>query len=314
MGISYFTKQKLGEGTYAVIYLAEEYHTESKNICIVKSPPLNTEPIRKVAIKKIKKNTRSNGIEVSAIREIKVLKRISHDNLIKMYEVFADNGSIHLVLEYLEGTLEDIIKNSSVIIMPGDIKAWMKMILQGLGALHDKWILHRDMKPNNILVGSNGGIKIADMGLSREISQDEMSCQAITRWYRPPEMLLGAKRYSFGADMWGVGCIMAELFLRVPFLAGDDDFKQLEIIFRAFGTPTKEEWCDMTDLPNFINYPWYPKTPLKGYFTAAGPDAINLLEQFFVYNPLKRITCWKAMQHEYFKNKPEPTRLEKLPK
>ena len=64
----------------------------------------------------------------------------------------------------------------------------------------------------------------------------------ICRWYRPPELLFGSRYYGSGVDIWSVGCIFAELMLRIPYLPGESDMDQLKTIFRALGTPTEEEW------------------------------------------------------------------------
>ncbi len=103
----------------------------------------------------------------------------------------------------------------------------------------------QDMKPNNLLIAADGTLKIADFGLAREYADDpssRMTCQVVTRWYRPPELLMGARSYSTGVDNWAAGCIFAELMLRVPYMAGESDMDQLRIIFQALGTPTEAEW------------------------------------------------------------------------
>lgn len=100
------------------------------------------------------------------------------------------------------------------------------------------------MKPNNLLIASDGTLKIADFGLAREYGDpsDRMTTQVVTRWYRPPELFFGARSYSTGVDNWAAGCIFAELMLRVPYMAGESDFEQLRVIFQALGTPTEQDW------------------------------------------------------------------------
>lgn len=108
------------------------------------------------------------------------------------------------------------------------------------------------MKPNNLLIAADGELKLADFGLARTYGEPtgNMSPQVVTRWYRAPELLFGARDYSYGVDMWAVGCIFAELMLRVPYMAGETDIEQLQTIFRALGSPTDKEWpvglCEMT--------------------------------------------------------------------
>jgi cyclin-dependent kinase 7 len=305
---TYIKKKRLGEGTYAVIYLA--YRTERRDDPIVgEGTPLSKVP---VAMKRIKFTKYSRGHEISAIREIKALKRIESEFVVKLLDVFIHEKAIHLILEYVDTNLEEVIKNSERIIMPGDIKAWMLMILRGLYECHRLFIVHRDIKPNNILIALDGTAKLADFGLTRKI-ENEMTPQAVTRWYRAPEILLGAKSYGLPVDMWAVGCVFAELFLRIPLFAGDTDIQQLDLIFKALGTPTEKEWPGMTTLPNFLHFQQYNRYPLSMLFTAATADAIDLLEKLLSYDPRRRIGCLDALKHGYFKSAPSPTPRGNLP-
>ncbi|EPR80059.1 Protein kinase [Spraguea lophii 42_110] len=303
MSSFYIRRSKIGEGAYAVIYKSEEYEGESDSK-IVKETILPMK--RVVAIKKIK--NRTAGIDGSAIREIKALRAINDKYVIRIHDVFFHNDSLNIVLEHVRCSLESIIKNKNIIFMPSDIKAWMYMIVRGVFAMHKKFFIHRDIKPSNILIDSQGVIKIADLGLARSIGLDHFTPTVATRWYRSPELLFGSNLYGFCVDIWSIGCIFAELFLRVPYLPGNDDINQLDTIFRALGTPTEKEWPQMKMLPDYIELPNYPKTPLNALFTGASKDALDLMGKMFIYNPPMRITTKNILQHEYFKNSPKPTR------
>ncbi|KAK9761447.1 TFIIH complex serine/threonine-protein kinase subunit kin28 [Basidiobolus ranarum] len=295
----YLKDKKVGEGTYAVVYQG-----------------IQTDTGRKIAIKKIKVREFKDGLDMSAIREVKALQELRHPNVIELVDVFSHKGNLNLVLEFLDSDLEMIIKDKSLVFMPADIKSWMMMMLRGLDHCHRNWVLHRDLKPNNLLVGGDGQLKLADFGLAREFGDANslLTSQVVTRWYRAPELLFGAKQYGHGVDIWAVGCIFAELMLRTPYLPGDTDVDQLNTIFRALGTPTEEEWPNMTELPDYIPFKQYPKTPLKSLFTAAGADALDLMEKMLVYDPSKRISARQALLHPYFQSKPRPTQPQKLPK
>lgn len=171
------------------------------------------------------------------------------------------------------------------------------------------------MKPNNLLLTSGGILKIADFGLARDWGDpgNQMTSQVVTRWYRSPELLFGAKEYSFAVDIWAVGCIFAELMLRTPYVAGDSDMDQLTKIFHALGTPSDIDWPGMSSLPDFIQFKTFPKVPLRQYFTAAGTDALSLLEQMLVFDPSRRWTAEECLGHSYFRNTPLATAPEKLP-
>jgi cyclin-dependent kinase 7 len=306
----YFKCRKLGEGTYATIFLAKEIESENSSQKLVKSEPSAFSNF--VAIKKIKKTEYSQGQEISAIREIKALKNIKSEFVIDMKDIFIHKNAIHLVLEYIEFDLEAILKNKSIVIMPGDIKAWMHMLLRGLLECHNNLFIHRDIKPNNLLIKSDGTLKLADFGLTRVID-NKMTVQAITRWYRPLEMLLGASSYSYSADMWGVGAVFAEMFLRVPFFAADNDFQQIDMIFKALGTPSEKDWPLIKELPGWFEFKKTAGVSFEVLFSAASPDAIDLMKKLLTFDPTKRISCLNALKHEYFSTKPFATPLGKIP-
>jgi cyclin-dependent kinase 7 len=138
---------------------------------------------------------------------------------------------------------------------------------------------------------------------------------AITLWYKPPELLLGAYEYSAAADMWSVGCIFAELLLRRPFLQGMNDISQLDVIFTVFGTPTESSWPDHKVLPlpaRGLVWDSCPPLPFDDFFTAAPRDAISLLRSMLVLDPNNRLSASEALSHPYFTNDPPPTPKEKI--
>ncbi|KAH9975994.1 CMGC/CDK/CDK7 protein kinase [Lactifluus volemus] len=291
--------QKVGEGTYAVVYRGRELATG-----------------RKIAIKKIKVGQFKDGLDMSAVREVKYLRELHHPNVIELLDVFSSKTNLNLVLEFLDTDLEMIIKDRSLVFLPADIKSWMAMTFRGLEFCHRNFILHRDLKPNNLLIASDGQLKLADFGLARDAADPgyKMTCQVITRWYRPPELLFGCRYYSTTVDVWSVGCIFAELMLRTPYLPGESDMDQLKTIFRALGTPTEEEWPGHTKLPDYVSVGQFPRTPLRDLFTAASADTLNLLSKCIVYEPRKRISARDALNHPYFFALPYPTHPSKLPK
>lgn len=310
MESSYIRKKKIGEGTYATIFLCDEYlHNDTTKEKMIKEPTGLFKGV--VAIKRIKVTRDMEGIHLSAVREIKSLKLIKHDFLISMCDVFQFDGSIHLVLEYCPNTLEDILKNREIIIMPNDIKAWLVMILKGLNEIHSNFMVHRDIKPNNILITHDGILKLADFGLCRAVSNQKMTAQAITRWYRPPELLLGCNNYSFHVDLWSVGCVMAEMFIRIPLFAAETDLKQLDLIFKALGTPEDSYFEEVSkDLP--ITFQKYPKSDYERLFAAGGNDCIDLINKLISYKPTLRPSPIECLKHSFFQSKPLPTPFKSL--
>lgn len=207
-----------------------------------------------------------------------------------------------MVIEYCITDLENVIQDRSIILTPAEVKSCMKMILEGIAACHDRWVLHRDLKPNNILVGADGNLKIADFGLARLHASPKarLTHQVITRWYRPPELLYSAMTYGPAVDVWSIGCIFAELMLRMPYLPGNSDMDQLAKIFQARGTPSKEDWPDCEHLPAYIEFTETPAPDHRHLFTASSPASLRLLSEMMHLNPAKRISAKDALSHEYF--------------
>ncbi|XP_028740670.1 cyclin-dependent kinase 7 isoform X1 [Peromyscus leucopus] len=257
-----------------------------------------------------------DGINRTALREIKLLQELSHPNIIGLLDAFGHKSNISLVFDFMETDLEVIIKDNSLVLTPSHIKAYMLMTLQGLEYLHQHWILHRDLKPNNLLLDENGVLKLADFGLAKSFGSPNRAYthQVVTRWYRAPELLFGARMYGVGVDMWAVGCILAELLLRVPFLPGDSDLDQLTRIFETLGTPTEEQWPDMCSLPDYVTFKSFPGIPLQHIFIAAGDDLLDLIQGLFLFNPCTRTTASQALKTKYFSNRPGPTPGCQLPR
>ncbi|KAK2788924.1 TFIIH complex serine/threonine-protein kinase subunit kin28 [Onygenales sp. PD_12] len=309
IGRKYTKDKKLGEGTYAIVYLGH----------------LTNDPSSLVAIKKIKVNTEyKDGLSVDAIREVKYLQELSHPNVIALHDVFSSKDqNLNLVLEYLPlGDLEMLIKDKNIQYGAADVKAWMGMLARGVWFCHENFILHRDIKPNNLLIASDGEVKLADFGLARSFADPylNMTHQVITRWYRPLELLYGARQYSGAVDIWSTGMVFAELLLRVPFAAGNTDMDQITKIIGAFGTPTEENWPGVTKLPNFVPIEENQIIPLQGrdfflrQFPTAGPLGADLLASMLKLDPRKRSTARQILQHAWWAAEPRPTRNEDLPR
>lgn len=269
-------------------------------------------------MKKIKLGSREearDGINRTALREIKLLQELSHENVIGLLDVFGHKSNVSLVFEFVDTDLEVIIKDQKIVLSPANIKSYILQTLKGLEYLHKNWIMHRDLKPNNLLVNRAGILKVGDFGLAKFYGSPTRinTHQVVTRWYRAPELLFGARHYATGVDIWAVGCILAELLLRCPFLPGDTDLNQLDKIFSVFGTPNEESWPGVKLLPDFIQFKPYPVIPLREIFTAAGDDLLELIESMFSLYPLKRCTTTEALKMPYFANRPPPTIGSKLP-
>jgi len=232
--------------------------------------------------------------------------------------------NLNLVLEFLPlGDLEMLIKDTKhVHYTLSDIKAWMGMLCRGVWFCHENFILHRDIKPNNLLIAANGEVKLADFGLARSFADpySPMSHQVITRWYRPPELFYKARYYSGGVDIWSVGCVFAELVLRTPFMAGNSDIQQLDLICQAIGSPNEDNWPGVSSLDAYVpmekgkSNPVRTKTEFMAMFPTIGPSGVDLLMSMLSLNPSKRVTAREALYHEWWTLDPRPSKKEDLPR
>ncbi|ORY07446.1 Pkinase-domain-containing protein [Basidiobolus meristosporus CBS 931.73] len=300
----YEKMDQVGEGTYGKVYKARNRHTG-----II------------VALKRIRMESEKEGFPVTAMREIKLLQSMSHKHIIKIHEIAVHKaGSVYMVLDYMDYDLTGFLGYPKLELSHAHIKCLMKQILEGIHYLHGKNVLHRDIKGSNILMNRKGEVKLADFGLARVHERNRLkdyTNRVITLWYRPPELLLGATKYGAEVDIWSVGCIMMELFMRKPVFQGSDEITQLEQIYRIMGAPNKADW------PSVVELPWFglvrPKDKsgkkFKDYFKKImTPAALDLAERLLSMNPAKRPTAQDALSHPYFTSEePEACSIQKLP-
>lgn len=292
---NYSKEKKVGEGTYAVVYLGKQLNTGNE-----------------IAVKEIKTSEFKDGLDMSAIREVKYLQELDHPNVINLIDIFMAYDNLNLVLEFLPTDLEVVIKDKNILFTPADIKSWMLMTLRGVYHVHRNFILHRDLKPSNLLISPEGLIKVADFGLARAVPgpREMLTSNVVTRWYRAPELLFGAKHYTYAVDVWSIGVIFAELMLRIPYLPGQDDMNQMEVTFRALGTPTDKDWPEVSSFAGYNKLQIYPppsRDELRKRFIAATESALTLMENMLMMNPQTRWDTIQCLESEYFKELPAPT-------
>ncbi|WIA09012.1 hypothetical protein OEZ85_008426 [Tetradesmus obliquus] len=289
----------LGRGTFASVFKAT--HKETGKI---------------VAIKKIDVGGSKEGINVTSLREIKLLREIKSPYVVELLDVFPHKRKVNMVMEFLDSDLEALIKAKGVLLSPSDVKAYMQMLLKALADCHAHWVLHRDVKPNNMLISRDGSFKLADFGLARIYGSPDrqLTPQVFARWYRAPELLFGSQSYGASIDIWAAGCVFAELLLRKPWLPGMTDIDQLGKIFQALGTPTKDNWPGVEALPNYVPFQPVTPLPLRQQFPGAADDALELLARMVALDPNRRPSAAEALRHPYFSSAPPPTPPERLPK
>nr|AAW27908.1 SJCHGC03672 protein [Schistosoma japonicum] len=184
--------------------------------------------------------------------------------------------------------------------------------------MHSNGIMHRDLKPANLLISSKGVLKIADFGLARVFENNNerlYSHQVATRWYRAPELLYGAKKYTNSVDLWAIGCIFGELLNSSPLFPGENDIEQLWFVVRVLGTPSEDVWPEVKELPDYnkISFNLCETIPFEEVLPDGSVEAINLIRKFLVYPPHQRITASEALKDPYFTTDPLPAQLSELP-
>jgi len=286
-----YTKlEKIGEGTYGVVYKAKDKKTGDL-----------------LALKKIRLEAEDEGIPSTAIREISLLKQLQHPNIVRLYDVVHTEKKLTLVFEFLDQDLKKYLDAC------GDngleqytIKSFLFQLLQGIAYCHQHRVLHRDLKPQNLLINMDGELKLADFGLARAfgIPVRNYTHEVVTLWYRAPDVLMGSRKYSTPVDIWSIGCIFAEMVNGRPLFPGTSEQDQLLKIFKVLGTPNKQSWPSVAELPEYKeSFPKYPPVQtLKKVVKRLDDAGIELLSRMLQFDPAKRISAESAMKHRYFKD------------
>uniref|UniRef100_A0A452TU16 cyclin-dependent kinase n=1 Tax=Ursus maritimus TaxID=29073 RepID=A0A452TU16_URSMA len=286
---TYIKLDKLGEGTYATVYKGKSKLTDNL-----------------VALKEIRLE-HEEGAPCTAIREVSLLKDLKHANIVTLHDIIHTEKSLTLVFEYLDKDLKQYLDDCGNVINMHNVKLFLFQLLRGLAYCHRQKVLHRDLKPQNLLINERGELKLADFGLARakSIPTKTYSNEVVTLWYRPPDILLGSTDYSTQIDMWGVGCIFYEMATGRPLFPGYTVEEQLHFIFRILGTPTEETWPGILSNEEFKTYN-YPK--YRVFNTPPLPPPPLPSPQFEGRN---RISAEDAMKHPFFLSLGD--RIHKLP-
>ncbi|PNJ87994.1 CDK3 isoform 3 [Pongo abelii] len=285
--------EKIGEGTYGVVYKAK-----------------NRETGQLVALKKIRLDLEMEGVPSTAIREISLLKELKHPNIVRLLDVVHNERKLYLVFEFLSQDLKKYMDSTPGSELPLHlIKSYLFQLLQGVSFCHSHRVIHRDLKPQNLLINELGAIKLADFGLARAfgVPLRTYTHEVVTLWYRAPEILLGSKFYTTAVDIWSIGCIFAEMVTRKALFPGDSEIDQLFRIFRMLGTPSEDTWPGVTQLPDYKgSFPKWTRKELEEIVPNLEPEGRDLLMQLLQYDPCQRITAKTALAHPYFSS-PEPS-------
>jgi CTD kinase subunit alpha len=257
---------------------------------------------------------------VTAIREVKLLQSLNHDNIVKLREVMVEKNDCYMVFEYLSHDLTGLLNHPTFKLEQSHKKDLAKQLFEGLDYLHRRGVLHRDIKAANILVSNTGQLKLADFGLARFYAKSgklDYTNRVITIWYRSPELLLGETQYGPAVDIWSAACVLVEIFTRHAIFPGDGgEINQLDKIYNVLGTPTVQDW------PGIIDMQWFellrpterrPSTFEEKYKDRVSPMAYELLQAMFLYDPTARPTAADVLEHPFFTSEaPVSMRAEAL--
>ena len=274
---------KIGEGTYGVVYKAKDLQTSEI-----------------VALKKIRLENPDEGVPSTAIREISLLKECEHPNIVKLKNILFEGEKLCLVFEFLHYDLKKFMDAQKAVLPSKTVKIFLFQILNAISYCHSQRILHRDLKPQNILIDQENTVKLADFGLARAyyLPIRTYTHEVITLWYRAPEILLGQQIYSGAVDIWSVGCIFFEMAQKKPLFYGDSEIDQIFKIFQILGTPNENIWKGINDLPDFkTSFPKWKKKDITVLASNLDLLGIDLLEKMIALDPLSRISAREALEH-----------------
>lgn len=287
--------REMGQGAYGVVCAAKDTNSDEQ-----------------VAIKKVCRIFEKTILAKRALREVKLLKFFNgHENITSVLDMdivnLQDFNELYLVQELMEADLHQIIRSGQRL-TDAHFQYFVYQICRGLKYIHSANVLHRDLKPGNLLVNADCELKICDFGLARGYSENAehnvgfMTEYVATRWYRAPEIMLSFQSYTKAIDMWSVGCIFAEMLGGRPLFKGRDYVDQLNQILGILGTPDEETLCRVgSDRAQVYirSLPRMPKIPFENLYPNANPTAIDLLNKLLEFDPSKRMTVEEALNHPY---------------
>ncbi|ODV86284.1 hypothetical protein CANARDRAFT_6773 [[Candida] arabinofermentans NRRL YB-2248] len=293
----------LGKGSYGTVCSAIDLKSKDET---------------SIAIKKVSNIFNKDVLLKRAIRELKLLAFFKgHKNIINLIDLdlvyLKPYDGLYCIQELVDYDLAKVI-HSSVQFSEFHIQSFLYQILCGLKYIHSADVIHRDLKPGNILVTSQGVLKICDFGLARGISNQfinknhrssNITNYVATRWYRAPELILARRNYGKEIDMWAIGCIFGELYGRKPLFIGEDQVHQINEICKILGTPQRSlifSYGSTTAWEYFAPpKPQFAKQDWSKLYPHASNLAHDLLDRLICWNLETRLTVDQCIEHKFLK-------------
>ncbi|KAI9980878.1 hypothetical protein PInf_010223 [Phytophthora infestans] len=308
----------LGKGSYGVVCAAKDRDTGQ---C--------------VAIKKVTPMAKRTTDAKHTLREVLLLQHLGkHPNVISVHNLSANikDDELYIVMDLMDTDMHRVIQSSQPL-SDAHAKYFLHQLLRGVQYLHENGVLHRDLKPGNLLLSKTCQLKIADFGLARKIPRGfnaatttlerprsapaasskakvpdraPMTEHVVTRWYRAPELMLQPDGlYDQSVDMWSVGCIFAEILGRKALFPGKNFLHQLTLIFDVIGAPSSEDTMQIqsSQAQRFLkSISKKPKIPFRTLFPKASEAAVDLLDRLLEFDPTTRISAQEALAHPYMQD------------
>ncbi|XP_069116661.1 cyclin-dependent kinase-like 1 isoform X21 [Argopecten irradians] len=280
---------RIGEGSYGVVFKCR-----NKETGVI------------VAIKRFVESEDDPLIKKIAMREIRMLKQLKHPNLVNLIEVFRRKKRLHLVFEYVDHTVLHELDRYPRGVNEDLVKKIVSQTLEAVNYCHSRNCIHRDVKPENILLSTERQVKLCDFGFARVLTGplDEYTDYVATRWYRAPELLVGDPKYGPPVDVWAIGCVFAELLSGQALWPGKSDLDQIFLIKKTLGDliPTQKSafssniFFQGLEIPNVEpeNY-----EPLENKFPRISSNALDFMKNCLKMDPAERMTCEELLQHKY---------------
>eukprot|EP00729_Bicosta_minor_P016414 gene16414-6442_t len=281
---------KIGEGSYGVVIKCR--HRMSGRLC---------------AIKKFLETEEDPQIRKIALREVRMLKQLRHGNLVNLQEVFRRKRKLHLVFEFIDRTvLDELDANPSGLPMESVQKITMQ-VLRAINFCHENNVIHRDVKPENILISNAYVVKLCDFGFARSLAGPGAvyTDYVATRWYRAPELLVGDTQYGPPVDVWAIGCVFCEMLTGRPLWPGKSDIDQLYRIVQTLGALTERHSNIFSENSYFsgLSVPVVPseqQQPLPRRFSVHHKLAVEFMSVALILQPANRWTCQRLLGHALF--------------
>ncbi|XP_055077423.1 cyclin-dependent kinase-like 5 isoform X3 [Periophthalmus magnuspinnatus] len=281
----------VGEGAYGVVLKCR--HKDTNEI---------------VAIKKFKDSEENEEVKETTLRELKMLRTLKQENIVELKEAFRRRGKLYLVFEYVEKNMLELLEELPNGVPTDKARSYIFQLIKAIHWCHKHDIVHRDIKPENLLISSEDVLKLCDFGFARNLSEGtdaNYTEYVATRWYRSPELLLGAP-YGKAVDMWSVGCILGELSDGQPLFPGESEIDQLFTIQKVLGPLPPEQMKLFYNNPRFhgLRFPTvnHPQTLERRYLGIIGGALLDLLKNLLLLNPTERFLTEQSLNHHAFQS------------